>query len=1041
MTNGFLGVRRGTPRRARLLAALGATVAAAVATSGLVTPLEASAAAPGAAAAPRTERWSGRSAAFDAEHRSAGDDPTTAVGPGLYVVALTARPAAAYTGGVEGLAATRPRPGDTFDRTEPRAGAYRRHLLEGQDRILDKVGNPPVRYRFTTALNGFAAELTTDQVKQLRDLHGVALVERSTTQRLAAHDGPGADDTTPGTQSAPDRTRGLSRARAARPASPVTREPARPAEGGGAVIGVIDSGLWPENPSFAALPNAPRHPRGFHGTCRTGEQWNAGDCNSKVVGARYFVKGFGAERLAQADYLSPRDGTGHGSMAASTAAGNRSVRVEIEHQDFGYTSGAAPAARIAVYKACWTAPNPADDGCSTADVVAAVDAAVADGVDVISYGAVGPSRQHPRVDAVGLSFLNATASGVFVTAPAGNAGPAPGSVAHPAPWVTTVGASTDRLYQGAVELGDAEHTRLVGAMVSDEDVPSTGLVLAADVAAPGADPGDAAICQIGALDASQVQDHIVVCDRGTTARVDKSVAVARAGGAGMVLANVTPNSLDADFHSVPTVHVDVAAAKTIKAYVRDAGDAATASLDASGADDIETPQVAEFSARGPAESDPAAAGDAVLKPDLVAPGVSVLAAVAPASDDGRLWDLASGTSLSAPRIAGLAATVRAVRPQWTPAQVRSAMMTTAQRPAGASGPFAAGAGEVDPTAVLDPGLVLDVEAQDYRDYLAGTGFTYADGTPVSRHPAPAPDLNLPSITLGALTGETTVIRKVTNLSGRTETYTPDVTGLSGLDVTVRPRQLTLSSGESARFRVTFDAGRAAPATYLKGAITWTGLEHQLRLPVAVQPALVDVPDEVSADLADGAVAVRGRAGTDGEVALTAEGLVSALPAGVALQPGGFDPDAPVADSDTYSAPIHVGEGTAVVRLLMDGHREDDDLDLFVYRDGGLVARSTSPRADETLTLVDPPPGDYTVYVHAASAANGSTAAGQFYSWLLSGDDAGNVTTSPATVPTRAGGRFSYEVQWADLGPYKWFGAIRYGDRTGAAAERTYLTIG
>ncbi len=419
----------------------------------------------------------------------------------------------------------------------------------------------------------------------------------------------------------------------------------------------------------------------------------------------------------------------------------------------------------------------------------------------------------------------------------------------------------------------------------------------------------------------------------------------------------------------------------------------------------------------------------------------MLAAVAPASDDGRLWDLASGTSLSAPRIAGLAATVRAVRPQWTPAQVRSAMMTTAQRPAGASGPFAAGAGEVDPTAVLDPGLVLDVEAQDYRDYLAGTGFTYADGTPVSRHPAPAPDLNLPSITLGALTGETTVTRRVTNLSGRTETYTPDVTGLSGLDVTVRPRQLTLSSGESARFRVTFDAGRAAPATYLKGAITWTGLEHQLRLPVAVQPALVDVPDEVSADLADGAVAVRGRAGTDGEVALTAEGLVSALPAGVALQPGGFDPDAPVADSDTYSAPIHVGEGTAVVRLLMDGHREGDDLDLFVYRDGGLVARSTSPRADETLTLVDPPPGDYTVYVHAASAANGSTAAGQFYSWLLSGDDAGNVTTSPATVPTRAGGRFSYEVQWADLGPYKWFGAIRYGDRTGAAAERTYLTIG
>jgi hypothetical protein len=369
------------------------------------------------------------------------------------------------------------------------------------------------------------------------------------------------------------------------------------------------------------------------------------------------------------------------------------------------------------------------------------------------------------------------------------------------------------------------------------------------------------------------------------------------------------------------------------------------------------------------------------------------------------------------------------------------MMTTAQRPAGAAGPFAAGAGEVDPGAVLDPGLVLDIVPQDYSDFLAGTGFAFTDGTPLSSHPAPPQDLNLPSITLGALTGETTVVRRVTNLSGRTETYTPDVTGLSGLAVTVRPRQLTLSSGESARFRVTFSADRAAPATYLKGALTWTGLEHQVRLPVAVQPALVQVPDEISAELAQGAVAVRGRAGTDGDVALTPEGMVSALPAGVALQPGSFDPDAPVADSDSYRAPLHVDEGTTLVRLLMDGHREGDDLDLFLYHDGALVARSTSPRSDETVTLVDPAPGDYTVYVHAASAANGSTAAGQFYSWLLSGDDAGNVTTSPASLRTSAGGRFSYEVQWHDLGPYKWFGAIRYGDRSGTAAQRTYLTIG
>lgn len=968
--------------------------------------------AAGAATAAPVASTTPGAVAIDAAHHRADVDPVRAIAPGLYVVTLTRRPAAAYAGGLPGLPATRAESGARFDRTRPAVRAYRERLLAEQDDVLAGIGHPQVAYRYTTALNGFAAELTTDQVKQLRGTPGVALVERSTTRRLDSVDSPGFLGTAQAwaANGGPDDA------------------------GRDTVIGVIDSGIWPENPSFAALPNSSRTLPGFHGACQTGEQWNADDCNDKVIAARYFVKGFGQGHLAKAEYLSPRDGSGHGSHTASTAAGNHAVSVDIEGQDFGFSSGMAPAARIAAYKACWTAPNPEDDGCATADTVAAIDQAVADGVDVLSYSVAG--SRNAVTDSVELAFLNATASGVFVATSAGNTGPGAGTVSHASPWVATVGASTHHLYQGSVVLGDDAASSFVGAMVSDQDVPSSRLVLSADVPAPGATTQEAQICEIGSLDAAEVQDSIVVCDRGTTARVDKSVAVARAGGAGMILANVRPDSVDADFHSVPTVHVDVAAADAIKDYVRAAGNQATAAIDASGSDATAVPQIAEFSARGPS----AASDGDILKPDLTAPGVSVVSAVAPPSNSGRLWDLYSGTSMSTPHVAGLAAFVLSRRPGWSPAQVKSAMMTTANRLEGTAGPFAQGAGNIDPTEVLDPGLVFDADAGDYRAFLAGEGFVNADGTAVSDRRIDANQLNLPSIAVGSLAGSTTVSRRVTNLSGRSESFAPTVSGLDGLDVTVRPRQLTLSSGESARFTVRFESTPAAvPGTFSKGALTWTGLQHQVRIPVVVRPLLVDAPTEVVADGESGSVRVEGVSGAGGEVALQREGLVSAMPTGVTLVPGDFDAQAPIDDEDTFAVPVQVDEGADLARFQMDAHNAGDDLDLFVYRDGEqpeLVAQSASDSADETVTLVEPEAGDYTVYVHAQSAANGSTATGQFYSWVVAPNDVGNLD-APDAVLTGAGDPFSYELTWDDLGTSKWFGAVRYGD----SEHRTLVTIG
>ncbi|MGH3332207.1 MAG: S8 family serine peptidase [Nocardioidaceae bacterium] len=979
-------------------------LAAAVVTSGAT---QAFALEPGGAVLPAHAEVT----SLDGSHEPAAASPTRETGPGIYIVTLTAKPSAVYDGGVRGYPATKARKGRRFDRTRPAVSAYEKRLLTGQDRILQSVGDPAVLYRYTTAVNGFAVDLTSRQVKQLRGTHGVALVERSTKQSVDS-DGSGQFLGLGKTWRAvggPDRA------------------------GRGTVIGVLDTGIWPENPGFAGLPQprpgvSKRLP-GFHGVCKDGEQWDARDCNDKVVSARYFVRGFGRGNLASAEFLSPRDGSGHGSHTAYVSAGNDDVGARIEGQDFGQASGMAPGARIAAYKICWAAPNPEDDGCTTPDAVAAIDRAVADGVDVINYAVSG--TRNTVADSVQLAFLNASVAGVFVAASAGNSGPGAGTVAHPSPWVTTVGASSHRLLQGSLVLGNGQE--LVGAMVSDKAVPRTSLVLSSEVAAPGVGADEARICEVGSLDSAKVQGRIVVCDRGTTARVDKSAAVARAGGAAMVLANVTPDGVEADFHSVPTVHLDRAAAKQVKAYVADAH-APTASIDPSGTDHAAVPQVAGFSARGPST---ATDGD-ILKPDLTAPGVGVLAAVAPPSDAGRLWDLSSGTSMSTAHVAGLAALVVAEKPTWSPARVKSAMMTTAYDVEGSAGPFSQGAGHVDPTRFLDPGLVFDATAHDYAAFLAGQGFRYSDGTRVSDRPVDASNLNLPSIAVGDLTGTTRLSRRVTNVSGSAETFHARVTGLNGVSASVQPQTLELGPGESARFTVVLTPRETAQTgTFAKGELTWTGLTHSVTLPVVARPELVSAPVEVIGSGTSGSVEVRGVSGAAGPVSLGASGLVGATPLSVSLAPGAFDPDDPSADEDTASFPATVPTGTEVARFQLDGDTAADDMDLYVYRDGELVAQSAGGSVDETVTLVQPEPGEYTVYVSSVDAADGSTTRAHFYSWVVSATDALNLQVEPGDVGASTGSRFGFEVSWTDLSlTERWFGAIRYGD----SDHRTLVTV-
>jgi len=922
-------------------------------------------------------------------------DPFRATAPGVYVVTLDGPPAAMHPG-------TRPVDGRRFDRTRPAVTSYVDRLTAAQDEVLHAVGDPAVLYRYTTALDGFAATLTSDQVTRLRTMPGVRLVERSTKQHVDRT--PALLRATPGVGSSSRSLLGLDG-----PGGVWAAHGGPENAGRNVVIGVVDTGIWPDNPSFTGLPQrtpgTAGHLPGFHGACEAAQEWTTGDCNDKVVSARWFVKGFGEENVASAEYLSPRDGTGHGSHVASTAAGDHGVRVEVDGQRFGTTSGMAPAARLAVYKACWTAPDPTQDGCTTADTVAAVDRAVADGVDVLNYSVSGSDRLD---DSVERAFLGAAAAGVFVATSAGNDGQAAGTVTHVAPWVTTVGASTHHAFQGAVRLGDGR--ALVGAMVSDQPVRQTALVLGTGVAAAGADPDAARLCEAGSLDAAKAEGKVVVCDRGDGARVDKSATVSAAGGAGMVLANTRPQSTDADVHAVPTVHLDVAEARTLKAYLRRAGGRATASLDPRGSTQVAVPSVAGFSGRGPALG----AGGDVLKPDLTAPGVSVLGAVAPPSDSGRSWDLASGTSTSAPHVAGLAALVAGVHPGWSPARIHSAMMTTAYDLRGRHDPLAEGAGHVAPRRFLDPGLVFDTSVRAWQQVLSGE--------------RDASEVNTSSLAVGDLVGPTTLTRRITNVTGRRESYSVRKRGLTDVDVQAFPATVRLGPGQSRTVRLRITARPSATVDRdVTGWLVWRGDRHRVRIPVSVRPTVVAALRQVVGSGASGTVVVRGRSGNGRTVKLQSSGLVAAQSTPLSLTPGSFDPARPETGTSTAAHPVTVPAGTDVARFAVTSDAAGDDVDLYVYRGGTLVGSSTGSSPDAEVTLTRPPAGDYTVYVNAGTAENGA-ATGELQTWVVPAHGGRPLVLSTDAVGFAPGQRFRYTASWSQLDPAKsYLGVVTYGD--------------
>ncbi|MGJ7440036.1 S8 family peptidase [Aquipuribacter sp. MA13-6] len=950
---------------------------------------------------------------------------------GSYVVLLDDPALASYDGGLDGLAATRPAEGESVDMTGADARRYAGYLAERQAELLEQV-DAEATYTYQVALNGFAVELDGARATRLAGLPGVTAVlpnevrSIDTVQSpeylgLSGEDGVWAE--LGGTDAA----------------------------GEGVVVGVLDTGVWPENPSFAGDDlRQGRSPRTdgkgrvvgrnplvgvpfrtaddevvmlksdrtvFRGECELGEGWATADlCNDKLITARYFADSFLASvpeaNRGEFEYLSARDGDGHGSHTAGTAAGNPGVAMSVDGLDLGEGSGVAPGAKLAVYKVCWEDDNPSTGGCYTADSIAAVEQAVVDGVDVLNYSISGTTTT--VVDAVELAFYNAANAGVFVAASAGNSGPGSSTTAHNSPWVMTVGATTFKRDEGTVVLGNGATYK--GASVIQDGFPQNELVLSTEAGLPGAAAAQVALCYPGTLDPAVVTGTTVVCDRGVIDRVAKSAAVEQAGGVAMIMTNTSPGlSLDPDFHAVPTVHVDDVAGAAIKAYAT--SDGATAAFepgDTTGGAPTPIPQVAGFSSRGPT----LAAGSDIIKPDIAAPGVAVVAAVAPGPNGGNDYNALSGTSMSSPHVAGLGALVLGENPQWHPSVVKSAIMTTATNLATADGsevtdPFVQGAGFVSPADMFTPGLVLPSTEAEWGGFYAGQGLQLGD--PGSEYEEIAPtDLNYPSVAISQQAGPQTVTRTFQALQAGTWDVEVDLPGyeVSTSTPTVRGN----ASGRAATsVDFTFTRTDAALAEWATGFITLEG-PTTVRMPVAVRPVSVAAPSEVSGAVEDGSVEVGITPGFDGELELSTQGFAEGVTRSGALSPG-------AAAAAAYVT--QVPAGTSLARFDLDATNDASDMDLFVYRMNAagtalvaLVGQSATGSADERVDVLDLPAGlYYSVVENYANAPGETQAAFEFTTYTVTPQtNLGGLAAEPNPIDVTAGEPTTFDVTWSGLDP-------------------------
>lgn len=624
------------------------------------------------------------------------------------------------------------------------------------------------------------------------------------------------------------------------------------------IIGNLDTGVWPESQSFSDKGMGPI-PSKWKGICQNAEDPTF-HCNRKLIGARYFNKGYAsAVGPLNSSYNTPRDTEGHGSHTLSTAGGSFVPGASVFGYGNGTAKGGSPRARVVAYKVCYTPVN--GNECFDADILAGFDMAIHDGVDVLSVS-LGGDPSPLFNDSVAIGSFHAMRHGIVVICSAGNSGPGAGTVSNIALWQITVGASTmDRHFPSFVILGNG--MRFKGESLSTESLPKNKyfpIISAAGAKAKNASAINALLCKAGALDGKKAKGKILVCLRGGNARVDKGQQAASAGAVGMVLANdiTTENEIIADPHVFPATHVSYSDGVSIFSYLNNTkSPVAYITHPKTQIATKPAPYMAAFSSKGPNKIVPE-----ILKPDITAPGVSVIAAYTgaegPTNEDFDkrrvMYNSVSGTSMSCPHISGVVGLLKTLYPSWSPAAIRSAIMTTARtedntnQPIKNSSfvsatPFSYGAGHVQPNRAVDPGLVYDLKPRDYLRYLCSLGYNqtqlagFAIGPFKCFKNISISNVNYPSITVPNLKGSMTVTRTLKNV-GTPGTYNVRVRGVEGVYVKVEPKSLKFDKvGDEKKFKVEFIVKKGnMNRDYGFGYLVWSDGKHYVRSPIVVKVA-------------------------------------------------------------------------------------------------------------------------------------------------------------------------------------------------------------
>lgn len=689
-------------------------------------------------------------------------------------------------------------------------------------------------YTYNNVLHGFSTRLTPEQARAMATRPGILSVFPEMRYQLHTTRTPSF--------------LGLDQNTALFPESDSSNE---------VVVGVLDTGVWPESPSFddtgfGAVPSF------WRGECEIGTNFTKSNCNKKLIGARYFARGYEAT-LGPIDESkesrSPRDDDGHGTHTSTTAAGSVVSGASLFGYAPGTARGMAPRARVAVYKVCWLG------GCFSSDILAAMEKAIDDNVNVLSLSLGGGTSDFSR-DSVAIGAFAAMEKGILVSCSAGNAGPTSYSLSNVAPWITTVGAGTlDRDFPAYVSLGNGKNFSGV-SLFKGSALPGKLLPFVYAGNASNATSGN--LCMTGSLNPELVRGKIVLCDRGVNPRVQKGSVVKEAGGIGMVLANTAANGdeLVADAHLLPATAVGETTGKTIKEYLfSDSNPTVTILFEGTKVGIEPSPVVAAFSSRGPNSITPD-----ILKPDLIAPGVNILAgwsgAVGPTglAEDGRRvgFNIISGTSMSCPHVSGLAALLKTAHPDWSPAAIRSALMTTAYtaykngkllqdvatgKPSTA---FDHGAGHVDPVSAVNPGLVYDLGVEDYLNFLCALNYTSAQINSLARRNFSCAegksysvnDLNYPSFAVNVPAQGSSVVKHTRTLTnvGPAGTYKVSISAPSWVKITVNPDSLSFGQNKDKKsYVVTFSATSMPSGSNTNdfGRIEWSDGKHVVGSPVAI----------------------------------------------------------------------------------------------------------------------------------------------------------------------------------------------------------------